>query len=174
MFTNSRVRLVSGLVRVPSCVNSRAVRVTPAICRHQQRTYSSKSAAVKVLYDGLCPICVKEIRFLQFLQRSRPGKVDFIDISLPGYDGEKYMGVTYEMAMGEMHVIDGEDKVHRGIPAFAVMYSAVGLGWLGRFMMWPPVRPFMDKSYDIFARNRLKWTGRGDECTTGRCEKKTQ
>lgn len=63
-------------------------------------------------------------------------------------------------------------QVHRGVPAFSVMYGAVGLGWLGRFMMWSPVRPFMDKSYAIFAKNRLKWTGRGEECTSGRCEKK--
>uniref|UniRef100_A0A3Q0QPJ2 Si:ch73-390p7.2 n=1 Tax=Amphilophus citrinellus TaxID=61819 RepID=A0A3Q0QPJ2_AMPCI len=123
-----------------------------------------------VLYDGLCPICVTEIRFLQFLQRNRPEKVHFIDISLPDYDGMKYKDITYEMAMKEMHVIDEKDKVHSGVPAFAVMYSAVGLGWLARFMTWSPVRPFMDKSYDIFARNRLKWTGRGKECTTGRCE----
>lgn len=173
MFPN--VRVISGLARLPSCVNSRALRVTPALCKHQHRTSSSQSGftSVKVLYDGLCPICVTEIRFLQFLQRKKTEKVDFIDISVPGYDGEKYKGVSYEMAMEEMHVIDEKEMVHRGVPAFAVMYTAVGLGWLGRFMMWPTVRPFMDKSYAIFARNRLKWTGRGDECTTGRCEKKT-
>lgn len=176
MFPNIRACVVSGLARLPSCVNSRAFRVTPALCKHQHRTFSSESesAGVKVLYDGLCPICVTEIRFLQFLQRRRPERVDFIDISVPGYDGEKYKGVSYEMAMEEMHVIDENEEVHRGVPAFAVMYGAVGLGWLGRFMMWPPVRPFMDKSYAIFARNRLKWTGRGDECTTGSCEKKTR
>ncbi|KAG7221562.1 hypothetical protein INR49_017093 [Caranx melampygus] len=127
---------------------------------------------LQVLYDGLCPICVTEIRFLQFLQRNQPSKVDFIDISVPGYDEGKYQDISYEMAMEEMHVIDEKNEVHRGVPAFAVMYGAVGLGWLGRFMMWSPVRPFMDKSYAIFARNRLKWTGRGEECTTGRCEKK--
>ncbi|XP_029910638.1 uncharacterized protein At5g50100, chloroplastic-like [Myripristis murdjan] len=159
---------------LPACYNPQAViRVTPAHCSHQHRTFTTESASVRVLYDGLCPICVTEIRFLQYLQKNRPGKVDFIDISLPDYDGEKYKGVSYEMAMDEMHVIDEKDKVHRGVPAFAVMYGAVGLGWLGRFMMWSPVRPFMDKSYAIFARNRLKWTGRGDECTTGRCVKKT-
>ena len=65
-----------------------------------------------MLYDGLCPICVTEIRFLQFLQRNRPEKVDFIDISLPGYDGEKYRDVSYEMAMEEMHVIDEKDEVN--------------------------------------------------------------
>ncbi len=65
-----------------------------------------------MLYDGLCPICVTEIRFLQFLQRKQPGKVDFIDISLPGYDGAKYKDVSYEMAMEEMHVIDEKDEVN--------------------------------------------------------------
>lgn len=134
---------------------------------------SSEPVPVKVLYDGLCPICVTEIRFLQFLQRKRSNQVDFIDISLPEYDGAKYNGVSYEMAMEEMHVIDEKNTVHRGVPAFSVMYSAVGLGWLGRFLMWPPVRPLMNKSYDVFARNRLKWTGRGNECNNGRCEKKT-
>lgn len=175
MFPHVRARSISGLVRLSGCVNSRALRGTPALCKHQHRTCSSESesAGVKVLYDGLCPICVTEIRFLQFLQRRKPKKVDFVDISVPGYDGEKYKGVSYEMAMEEMHVIDEKEKVHRGVPAFAVMYGAVGLGWLGRFMMWPSVRPFMDKSYAVFARNRLKWTGRGHECTTGHCEKKT-
>ncbi|XP_029291698.1 uncharacterized protein At5g50100, chloroplastic-like [Cottoperca gobio] len=170
MFSQVRARLGSCLTRFPSCVNS---RVAPALCRHQHRTFSSECQGVKVLYDGLCPICVTEIRFLQFMQRNQPGKVDFIDISLPDYDAEKNKDVSYEMAMEEMHVIDGKDEVHRGIPAFAVMYSAVGLGWLGRLMMWSPVRPFMDKSYTVFAKNRLKWTGRGEECIKGRCEKKT-
>ncbi|XP_069560480.1 uncharacterized protein [Brachyistius frenatus] len=175
MFSKVRICLASGLVRSPGCVNSRAARgLTPALRDHQHRTFSTEPAAVRVLYDGLCPICVTEIRFLQFLQKNQPEKVNFIDISLPGYDGAKYKDVTYEMAMDEMHVIDEKDEVHRGVPAFSVMYGAVGLGWLGRFMMWSPVRPFMDKSYAIFARNRLKWTGRGDECTTRRCEKKTK
>lgn len=173
MFSQVRTRLASTLTRVPSCVNSRAARgVTPALCKH--RSFSTESAGVRVLYDGLCPICVTEIRFLEFLQRNEPEKVHFIDIAKPDYDGAKYQNVTYEMAMEVMHVIDENDKIHRGIPAFDVMYSAVGLGWLGRFMMWSPVRPFMDKSYAIFAKNRLKWTGRGEECMTGRCEKKTQ
>ncbi|TNN73524.1 putative mitochondrial protein [Liparis tanakae] len=163
------------LTRLPGCVtwtfNPKATTtVTHAPHeRHLHRAISSEP--VKVLYDGLCPICVTEIQFLQFLQRNRSVKVDFVDISLPVYAAEKYKDVGYETAMEEMHVIDEKDEVHRGIPAFAVMYRAVGLGWLGRLMMWSPVRPFMDRAYAIFARNRLKWTGRGGECTKGHCEK---
>lgn len=175
MLNPIRFRLLSGLTRVSGAGLCPTTTTSAGrYCRHQLRTFSCESARVKVLYDGLCPICVTEIQFLQFLQRKKPEKVDFIDISLPGYDGRKYKEITYEMAMEEMHVIDKEDKVHRGVPAFAVMYSAVGLSWLARLMTWPPVRPFMDKSYAVFARNRLKWTGRGDECKAGRCEIKSE
>lgn len=66
-----------------------------------------------MLYDGECPICVKEIQFLQFLQRNRPGKVDFVDISLQCFNEEKYGGISYEMAMDEMHVIDENNKVNK-------------------------------------------------------------
>ncbi|XP_062397960.1 uncharacterized protein LOC134088064 isoform X1 [Sardina pilchardus] len=130
-----------------------------------------KSSSVRVLYDGECPVCVKEINFLQFLQKNRAEKVDFVDISLQDYDGACYGGISYEKAMEEMHVIDEHDQVHVGVPAFNVMYTAVGLGWVGRFISWPYVRPLMDKAYAVFARNRLRWTGR-EECTTGRCAKK--
>lgn len=163
-FSKTRMCLNSGLA-------TRAMSAPSKQQQHRTSTTSLESAPLKVLYDGLCPICVTEIQFLQFLQRNR-SNVDFIDISVSGYDGAKYKGISYEMAMEEMHVIDEKNTVHRGIPAFSVMYTAVGLGWLGRLIMWPRVRPVMDQFYGIFARNRLKWTGRGNECITGRCEKK--
>ncbi|XP_034393087.1 uncharacterized protein At5g50100, chloroplastic-like isoform X3 [Cyclopterus lumpus] len=75
-----------------------------------------------VLYDGLCPICVTEIQFFQFLQRNRPVKVDFVDISLPVYSGEKYKDVSYEMAMEEMHVIDEKDKVNLRYEDYNVLF----------------------------------------------------
>lgn len=65
-----------------------------------------------MLYDGLCPICLTEIRFLQFLQRNQSSKVDFIDISVPSYDEGKYQDISYEMAMEEMHVIDEKNEVN--------------------------------------------------------------
>lgn len=71
----------------------------------------------QVLYDGECPICVKEISFLQFLQRKRADKVDFVDVSLAEYDESKY-GVSYEMAMKEMTVIDKNNKVSDMLPPF--------------------------------------------------------
>ncbi|XP_051948082.1 uncharacterized protein LOC127619267 [Xyrauchen texanus] len=155
--------------RALRCITSRtSVFTSQRLISSQQR---GSSENIRVLYDGECPICVKEIRFLQFLQRNRADKVHFVDISLPEYDGNKYECVSYEMAMDEMTVIDKNNKIHRGVPAFTVMYSAVGLDWLGWFISLPLIRPLMDRAYDVFARNRLKWTGR-EGCTTGRCVKK--
>ncbi|KAG7255183.1 hypothetical protein CRUP_016976, partial [Coryphaenoides rupestris] len=111
---------------------------------------------------------------LQFYQRNKPEKVTFVDVSLPGYEGAEVAGVSYDAAMREMHVIDERDKVHRGVPAFSVLYRAVGLGRLGRLVMWGPVRPLMDRGYAVFARNRPRWTGRGSECRTDSCAKKTR
>ncbi|XP_052451222.1 uncharacterized protein LOC128012187 [Carassius gibelio] len=159
------------LVGAVRYIDSRTSVVSAQRLFCSQARGQGSSDTVRVLYDGECPICVKEISFLQFLQRNRSGKVDFVDISLSEYDGSKYEGVSYEMAMEEMTVIDEKNKIHRGVPAFTVMYSAVGLGWLGSFISLPLFRPIMERAYGVFARNRLKWTGR-EGCTTGHCAKK--
>lgn len=57
-------------------------------------------------------MCAAEIRALEFVQRNiRPGRVNFVDISLAGYDGAKHGDVSYEMAMEVMHVIDEKGQV---------------------------------------------------------------
>lgn len=164
----SKTEMVLGihLAGVLRCVGTR----TSVNLRRLFNSHDGGRESIMVLYDGECPICVKEISFLQFLQRKRADKVDFVDISLAEYDESKY-GVSYEKAMKEMTVIDKNNKIHHGVPAFTVMYSAVGLGWLGRFLSFPLIRPVVDRAYGVFARNRLKWTGR-ENCTTGRCVKK--
>lgn len=83
----------------------------------------------QVLYDGLCPICVTEIRFLKFLQRSKPVKVEFIDISLPDYEGAKYKGISYEMAMEEMHVIDEGEQVKSNSVCFTMVRQQYTACW---------------------------------------------
>lgn len=68
---------------------------------------------------------------LQFLQKNRREKVEFVDISLEGYDEAKYGGISYERAMEEMHVIDENDQVgcyllHHFFFKFAVCPGNVG------------------------------------------------
>lgn len=47
---------------------------------------------------------------------------------------------------------------------FRQAYSAIGLGWLLAPTRWPDLDRLSDHAYLVFARNRLRWTGRGGAC----------
>jgi hypothetical protein len=48
---------------------------------------------VRMLYDGACPLCMKEV---DFLRRRDTGKIDFVDIAAPGYSAADNYGISYE------------------------------------------------------------------------------
>ncbi len=52
---------------------------------------------------------------------------------------------------------------------FRRAYGAVGLGWLPAPSRWPGLRQLFDAAYRVFARNRLRWTGRAEACLLERC-----
>jgi predicted DCC family thiol-disulfide oxidoreductase YuxK len=54
--------------------------------------------------------------------------------------------------------------------SWQIRYAAVGLGWLVAPTRWPCLPRLADRAYQIFARNRLRWTGRESACEAGRCE----
>ena len=49
------------------------------------------------------------------------------------------------------------------------LYAAVGLGPLVALTRLPGVSHTLDAAYRVFARNRLRWTGRGETCEHGAC-----
>ena len=48
-----------------------------------------------MLYDGECPLCMKEVNFLRSRDAGK-GKVDFVDVASPSYTAEDNYGITYE------------------------------------------------------------------------------
>ena len=63
------------------------------------------------------------------------------------------------------------DRVIEGMEVFRRAYAAVGLGWLLAPSRWPVVGLLFDAAYRVFARNRLRWTGRAAiACEAGHCE----
>jgi predicted DCC family thiol-disulfide oxidoreductase YuxK len=120
-----------------------------------------------MLYDGECPLCAREIALLRRLDRGR-GRVDFEDIASPGFDAGRY-GTTQAALMARIHAALPGGALIEGVEVFRRAYAAVGLGWLVAPTRWPLVRPLADAAYRWFARNRLRLTGRGDACESGRC-----
>jgi len=128
---------------------------------------ASDAAQLRVLFDGDCPLCSREIQLLERLDRGR-GRIAFEDIAQPDFDPALY-GLDAERVMARMHGVLQDGRIVEGMEVFRRAYAAVGLGWLLAPTGWPLLRDVCDAGYRVFARNRLRWTGRGAECQSSRC-----
>lgn len=124
---------------------------------------------IKVLFDGECPLCAREISFLR--RRDRRGLIAFEDIAAPGFDATRY-GLDQHAVMSRIHGVLSDGEVIEGVEVFRRLYTAVGLGWLIAPTRWQLLRGLFDRAYRVFARNRLRWTGRSDAaCSSASCER---
>ncbi len=114
---------------------------------------------IKLLYDGECPLCVKEVNFLLKKDAGR-GLVNFIDISDDNYRAEENSGIDYETAMGRIHGILPDGKVIKNVAVFREIYAILGMGWVYRITKNPIIGRIADLIYGIWADYRLKLTGR--------------
>lgn len=121
--------------------------------------------ALTILYDGACPLCLREVKALRHRDQQRHGdrgRLAFVDIDDPGYAPDDHAGVTYREAMGRIHALTAEGEVLRDVEVFRRAYGLVGLGWLYAPSSWPLVRPLADLAYRLWAAWRLRLTGRAD------------
>lgn len=120
-------------------------------------------ADLTILYDGGCPLCVREVRFLTRQDLRRNGaapRLGFVDIDAPDYIPAQAGGIGYREAMGRIHAIEADGIVLRDVAVFRRAYHLVGLGWLYAPTGWPLVGPALDALYGIWAAWRLRLTGR--------------
>jgi len=129
-------------------------------------------AQLTLLYDGGCPLCLREVRFLQGrdtrLNTAQP-RLAFVDIDAPGYDPAAHGGISYRAAMGRIHGLTADGTVLRDVAVFREAYRLVGLGWLYAPTAWPLLRPVVGGAYGLWARWRLRITGRPDLEQLCRC-----
>lgn len=118
---------------------------------------------VEVFFDGDCPVCRREIDLLRRLDRK--DRVRFTDISTPTFDASA-VGVPWQTLMDSIHGRLPDGTLIEGVEVFRRLYAAVGLGWLVAPTRWPGVAQVADRAYALFAKNRLRLTGR---CQDGAC-----
>lgn len=116
---------------------------------------------IKLLYDGQCPLCLREVNFLQKQDGGR-GLVVFVDIAEDDYRPEENGGVDFEAAMGRIHAVRADGVVIRNIEVFRQIYDVLGIGWIYAATRWPLVGPLVDGLYALWANWRLRLTGRPD------------
>lgn len=109
---------------------------------------------ITIFYDGGCPLCSREIRFLEKRDRS-VGRIGFDDISAVSFDPSLH-GLELDELMARMHGVLADGTVVEGLEVFRRAYRAVGLGWLLAPTGWIGLRPLADRAYSVFARYRLR------------------
>ena len=144
---------------------------------------SSPSWKIKLLYDGKCPLCVREVNFLQKRDAGR-NLVAFVDIADDDYNPEENGGVDFETAMGRIHAVLPDGTVIKNVEVFRRVYEALGMGWVYAITKLPIIGAIANFIYGIWAEWRLALTGRPNletiirerqqrlECSTeteGRC-----
>jgi len=116
---------------------------------------------IKLLYDGECPLCLREVNFLQKKDAGR-GKVAFVDIASDDYNPEENAGIDFETAMGRIHGILADGTVIKNVEVFRRVYETLGMGWVYAITKLPILGALANFVYGIWADLRLKLTGRPD------------
>lgn len=116
-----------------------------------------RSWEVEVFYDGGCPHCRREIALLRRWDRRR--RIRFTDLAEPSFVATD-TGIEMDRLLAEIHGRLPDGSLIRGVEVFRRLYAAVGWGWLVAVTRWPGVRHALEFGYRIFARHRLRLTGR--------------
>lgn len=125
---------------------------------------------ITVFYDGSCSVCSAEIE--HYRRKDHEGRLVLIDISAADFRPEPYR-IDRQAFMHELHVIDRNGEVYRGIDSFRVIWQAFPAstlyGMLGTLITLPLVNPLARLCYKGFARFRRYLPGRNRDCANNSC-----
>ncbi len=115
-------------------------------------------AKLILLFDGGCPLCLREVKFLR--SRDTLDNISFIDIDSPKYQPDLYSGISYKDAMGRIHAINESGEILKDVAVFREAYRLIGLGWIYAPTSWPILGSLIDQVYKLWAQWRLPLTRR--------------
>lgn len=120
----------------------------------------------EVFYDGDCPLCLREINMLKRMDKRC--KIEFTNIADPNFKAEE-LGIPYSDLMAEIYGRLPDGTFVKGVEVFRHLYSSVGFSWVVAPTRLPGISHLLDFGYKVFAKNRLRLTGRcnANGCQTG-------
>ncbi|MDT8442285.1 MAG: DUF393 domain-containing protein [Desulfuromonadales bacterium] len=125
---------------------------------------------LQVFYDGACPLCAREIA--HYLRQDRHQRLQAVDISAADFDPKPY-GIELSAFMAELHAIDQDGTVYRGVAAFRAIWLAfpdkAAYRVMSGLFALPLLEPLAQRAYRLFARLRPHLPGRKQACEQDRC-----
>jgi predicted DCC family thiol-disulfide oxidoreductase YuxK len=116
---------------------------------------------IKLLFDGACPLCVREVNFL----KRKDGDhhlIKFVDIAAEDYDPAENANIDFETAMGRIHAILPNGEIVQNVEVFRQIYDILGIGWIYAVTKLPMIGWLADLLYGVWADYRLLLTGRAN------------
>jgi len=107
-------------------VDSREVAASAGTVGPEGNTERKPSWEIRMLYDGDCPLCMREVNMLRRRDQDN-GKIDFVDIAAPNYSQSDNQNISYEQAMGRIHAILPSGEVIRDVEVFKKLYEVSAL-----------------------------------------------
>ena len=127
---------------------------------------------VHVFFDGSCSVCAAKIEY--YLHRNRDGRLAAVDVSRPDFDPKQF-GISQADFMQQLHVIDSQGRVFRGVEAFWAIWQAFPAsnlyGFLGTLIMLPGFNAVARLIYKGFASIRRYFPKHGGACVNDNCRK---
>ena len=112
------------------------------------------------LYDGGCPLCLRETNFLK--GKDSLNQIEFVDINSKDYDQSLFYDISYLKAMSNLHGIKENGLIIKGLDVLAYSYELVGLGWVYYPLKVRFLSPILRLVYRFWAKYRLQITGRSN------------
>lgn len=116
-----------------------------------------------VLYDGACPLCMREIRHVKSLaERRQDSALRFVDVSSGASDCLAFAD-DREKLLARFHVQRSDGSRISGAEAFVAMWSRLpGWRWLARLAQLPGGLTVFELAYQGFLHVRpgLQWVAR--------------
>ncbi len=116
------------------------------------------SVKLTIFFDGGCPLCKREVDFLQ--SKNQNGFLDFIDINSSKVSLELEYGITYKQAMQRIHALKSDGSLIKDIKVFQEAYDLIGLGWIYAPTKLAIINSLVEYIYKYWAKYRLKLTFR--------------
>ena len=113
---------------------------------------------IKVYFDGNCGLCSKEINYYNKIDK----KNIFEWVNIYTHDTDlKKLGITKSEALMELHALDKNGKMYKGVDSFILIWKNLSFFWsiLGNVVSFYPIYLTAKFAYKKFAIQRFNKLG---------------